>query len=93
MANNSKYFHSKGIISTADIKNWETFLLISNFLSHPLKANLISLSKHLIKDGYKYLLTCSSIKIFFRLIFRKVLGIVLTLSKYKRLKCIAKDLL
>ncbi len=91
--NHSRYFHSKGIISTADIQNWETFLLISNFLNHPLKANLISIIKHLIKDGYKYLLTYSSFKISFRLIFRKILGIVLTLSKYKRLKCIAKELL
>ena len=31
--NNSRYFHSKGIISTADVKNWETFLLISNFIN------------------------------------------------------------
>ena len=91
--NNSRYFYSKGIISTADIKNWETFLLISNFINHPLKTNLISISEHLIKGGFKYLLTYSFIKIFFRLIFRKIQGIVLTLSKYKRLKCIAKELL
>ena len=91
--NNSRYFHSKGIISTADIKNWETFLLFSNFINHPLKTNLISISKHLIKGGFRYLLTCSFFKIFFRLIFRKIQGIVLTLSKYKRLKCIAKELL
>ena len=90
---NSKYFHSKGIISTADIKNWETFLLISNFINHPLKTNLISISDHLIKGGFRYLLTFSFFKIFFTLIFRKIQGIVLTLSKYKRLKCIAKELL
>lgn len=91
--NNSRYFHSKGIISVADIKNWETFLLISNFINHPLKTNLISVSEHLIKGGFQYLLTYSFIKIFFRLIFRKIIGIVLTLLKYKRLKCIAKELL
>ena len=91
--NNSRYFHSRGIISTADIKNWETFLLISNFLNHPLKTNLISIIEHLIKGGFRYLLTYSFIKIFIRLIFRKIQGIVLTLSKYKRLKCIAKELL
>ncbi|MBI96777.1 hypothetical protein CL656_06500 [bacterium] len=91
--NNSRYFHSKGIISTADIKNWETFLLISNFINHPLKTNLISIREHLIKGGFRYLLTYSFIRILFRLIFRKIQGIVLTLSKYKRLKCIAKELL
>ncbi|WP_288261492.1 glycosyltransferase [uncultured Prochlorococcus sp.] len=91
--NNSRYFHSKGIISTADIKNWETFLLISNFINHPLKTNLISIREHLIKGGFRYLLTYSFIRIFFKLIFRKIQGIVLTLSKYKRLKCIAKELL
>ena len=91
--NNSRYFHSKGIISTADIKNWETFLLISNFINHPLKTNLISISEHLIKGGFRYLFTYSFFKILFRLIFRKIQGIVLTLSKYKRLKCIAKELL
>ena len=47
--NNSRYFHSKGIISTADIKNWETFLLISNFINHPLKTNITSISDHFIK--------------------------------------------
>ena len=91
--NNSRYFHSKGIISTADIKNWETFLLISNFINHRLKTNLISISEHLIKGGFRYLFTYSFFKILFRLIFRKIQGIVLTLSKYKRLKCIAKELL
>ena len=91
--NNSRYFHSKGIISTADVKNWETFLLISNFINHPLKTNLISISEHLIKGGFRYLLTFSFFKILFRLFFRKIQGIVLTLSKYKRLKCIAKELL
>ena len=91
--NNSGYFHSKGIISTADIKNWETFLLINNFINHRLKTNLISISEHLIKGGFRYLFTYSFFKILFRLIFRKIQGIVLTLSKYKRLKCIAKELL
>ena len=91
--NHSRYFHSKGIISSADIKNWEFFLLISNFISHPLKANLISIFQHLINGGGKYLLSYSFIKIFFRLIFRKIYGIMLTLFKYKRLKCIAKELL
>ena len=91
--NNSRYFHSKGIISTADIKNWETFLLISNFINHRLKTNLISMCEHLIKGGLRYLFTYSFFKILFRLIFRKIQGIVLTLSKYKRLKCIAKELL
>ena len=60
----SRYFHSKGIISTADIKNWESFLLISNFINHPLKTNLISICEHLIKGGFRYLLTYSFIKIF-----------------------------
>ena len=91
--NNSRYFHSKGIISTADIKNWETFLLISNFINHRLKTNLISISEHLIKGGFRYLFTYSFFKILFRLIFRKIQGIVLTLFKYNRLKCIAKELL
>ena len=92
--NNSRYFHSKGIISTADIKNWETFLLISNFINHPLKENLNSIIDHLLpQGGFKYLLSYSFIKILIRLIFRKIHGIVLTLSKYKRLKCIAKELL
>ena len=89
----SRYFNSKGIISNADINNWETFLLISNFIKHPLKGNLISISKHLIKGGARYLLSYSFFKILFGLIFRKIVGIVLTLSKYKRLKCIAKELL
>ena len=91
--NHSKYFYSKGIISNADIKNWETFLLISNFINHPLKSNLISIFQHLINGGFRYLLSFSFIKIFFGLIFRKIVGIVLTLFKYKRLKCIAKELL
>ena len=91
--NSSRYVHSKGIISTADIKNWETFLLISNFFNHPLKTNLISIIEHLTKGGFKYLFTYSFFKILFRLIFRKIQGIVLTLSKYNRLKCIAKELL
>jgi len=89
----SKYFHSKGIISRADIKNWETFLLISNFINHPLKTNLNSIIDHLINGGFRHLFTYSFIKILFRLIFRKIIGIVLTLTKYKRLKCIAKELL
>ena len=89
----SRYFHSKGIISTADIKNWETFLLISNFINHPLKANLVSILKHLANGGFKYLLTFSFIKIFFRLILRKIIGIMLTLFKYNQLKCIANELL
>ena len=91
--NHSRYFHSKGIISTADIKNWEFFLLVSNFISHPLKENLISICNYLINGGLKYLFSYSFIKIFFRLIFRKIHGIMLTLFKYKRLKCIAKELL
>ena len=91
--NHSRYFHSKGIISTADIKNWEFFLLVSNFISHPLKENLNSINDHLLKGGFKYLLSYSFIKILIRLIFRKIHGIVLTLFKYKRLKCIAKELL
>ena len=91
--NHSRYFHSKGIISTADIKNWEFFLLISNFISHPLKENLISICNYLINGCLKYLFSYSFIKIFFRLIFRKIHGIMLTLFKYKRLKCIAKELL
>ena len=89
----SKYFLSKGIITTADIKNWETFLLVSNFINHPLKENLVSIIKHLNNGGLKYLLTYSFIKIFFRLILRKIIGIVLTLSKYNQLKCIANELL
>ena len=56
--NHSRYFHSRGIISNADIKNWETFLLLV-IVNHPLKANLISISDHLINGGFIYLFTYS----------------------------------
>lgn len=89
----ANYFYSKGIISKADTINLETFLLLISLKNYPSKLNLKSFKNHFLRTGFKYILDFTFFKLFLRIISRKILGIVLTLTKYKRLKCIARKLL
>ena len=89
----SKYFQSIGIISKSEMASGETFLNIINYLNYPNKKNMYYLLINLRRGGYKFLISISFIKIIYRIIFRKFEGIMLTLFKYRRLRCIAKELL
>ena len=89
----SHFFQSKGVISIADMNNWETLLLLNNFLKNPNRKNLSSFYKYLKKRNFRYLFSFSLVKILLRLVFRKIERLVLTLYKYRRLKCIARELL
>ena len=89
----SKYFQSIGIISRKDMESGETFLNIINYLNYPNKKNMYYLLINLRRGGYKFLISISFIKIIYRIIFRKFEGMMLTLFKYRRLRCIAKELL
>ena len=89
----SKYFQSIGIISRRDMESGETFLNIINYLNYPNKKNMYYLLINLRKGGYKFLISKSFIKIIYRVIFRKIERMMLTLFKYRRLRCIAKELL
>ena len=89
----SKYFQSIGIISKSEMASGETFLNIINYLNYPNKKNMYYLLINLRRGGYKFLISISFIKIIYRIIFRKFEGMMLTLFKYRRLRCIAKELL
>ena len=89
----SEYFYSMGVISKSEMLSGEIFFNIVNYLNYPSQKNMYYLSNNVKKCRARFLVSLSFIKIILRLIIRKVQGIMLTLLKYKRLKCIAKELL